>query len=107
MSKTKTMADVEKKSLKTASIVLGAITVLLFCMTYFGLFHTYLYGWHQKASGAAHIGGVILFALCGFVLLAKQWISDKLTSDTAWYVIWIILLVMAIATSCGFNFTLS
>jgi len=99
------MLDQEQKSLIIAKVIMGLITVALFCMTYFGLFNTNLYHWHNQAGGLAHIAGIIVFILCGLALIFGEWIVYKVSSDTAWYVAWIVLFVLAICTSCGFNFS--
>lgn len=95
----------EQKSLIRAKVILGLITVALFCITYFGLFDTNLYYWHKQAGSFANIAGIVLFILCGAALLAGEWIVYKVASDTAWYIVWIVLFGLAIAASCGFNFS--
>jgi len=98
------MLDQEQKSLAVAKVIMGAITVVLFAMTYLGLFDTNLYYWHKQAGGTAQIAGIAVFILCGLALIFGEWIVYKVSSDTAWYVIWIVLFALAICTSCGFNF---
>lgn len=100
------MLEAEKKSLKTAKIVMGVVTLLVFSMCYFGVPHTYLHYWHERASGGAKLFGGVLFGLAFITLFTEGWISNKFTSETLWYVVWIALLVFGIATSSGFNFTL-
>lgn len=100
------MAEAEHKSLMKAKVVMAIVTLLLLLMNNFGLFDTYLSFWHQRASGFAKTTGTGLYIGCFLTLLLEGWISDKATNETLWYIIWIILLLAAIATSCGFNFSL-
>lgn len=99
------MLEAEKKSLGIAKVILCLITSTLFLLCHTKLIHTYLYDWQHRAGRASLIGGV-LFMLAMSVPFAEGWISNKLRSETAWYIIWIILFGFAIAASCGFNFTI-
>lgn len=100
------MADAERKSLTKAKIVMGLATVLLLAMSYFNLFHTYLYMWQHKAAGIASVAGIFIYVAAVLTLFAEGLISNAAKNETLWYIIWIILLLAAITTSCGFNFSL-
>lgn len=100
------MGEAEQKGLKKAKIVMAAVSILLFSMSYLGLFNTYLYMWQERAGGAAHICGIILYAISVLVLALEAKISTALTNETIWYVFWIIGIIGGIAVSSGFNFSL-
>lgn len=100
------MYDAERKSLKKAKIIMGLVTVLLICLSYLNLFHTNLYMWQMKADNSARLLGALIYGLCFIPLIFESWISNAAKSETIWYIIWIALLLAAIATSCGFNFSL-
>lgn len=100
------MADAEKKSLNRAKLIMAVVTIILLLMNNFGLFHTYLYMWHEKAGGLAKVAGTGLYIVALAVLPLEGWISNKARNETLWFVIWILSLLAAIGVSCGFNFTL-
>lgn len=100
------LGEAEQKSLTKAKWIMAAVTVILLLMNNFGLFHTYLYMWHEKAGGLAKALGTGLYIVALIVLPLESWISNKARNETLWYVIWILALLAAIGVSCGFNFTL-
>jgi uncharacterized membrane protein len=100
------MLEAEQKSLKLAKTIMSIVAILIMSLTFLGWFHTYLYLWHKRAGGAANTIGGILFILCIILPFFEDWISSKANNETIWYILWIILLLAAIATSCGFNFSL-
>lgn len=97
------MYDAEIKSLKTAKIVMGIATIILFLITHVGIFNTYFYGWQVRAGNPASAIGKVLFGLAIVTLLLEGWISRKFTNETVWYVIWIILILASLFVSFGFN----
>lgn len=100
------MYDAERKSLKKAKIVMGIATLILFAMSYLNLFDTYLYMWQDKSGKLAGVFGIAFYIGAIVVLFIESAISSAAKNETLWYIIWIVLLLAAIATSCGFNFSL-
>lgn len=101
-----TMADAEKKSLRKYKIIMALISVLLFSMSYFGLFGTYLYYWHKQTSSVTSALGIACYAASFLPLVFQAQIRDKLTSEGAFYIFWFIGIGLGLLVSCGFNFTL-
>jgi hypothetical protein len=100
------MYEAEQKSLNKAKWVMGIVTVILLIITHFGLFHTYFYGWQQRAGNPASAIGKVLFAVALLTLFLEGWISDKARNETLWYIIWVVLLLAALFVSFGFNMSL-
>jgi predicted MFS family arabinose efflux permease len=100
------MLEAEQKSLTKAKIVMGIVTLILFLITHFGLFHTYFYGWQQRAGNPASAIGKVLFAIAILTLFLEGYISDKARNETLWYIIWIVLILAALFVSFGFNMSL-
>jgi uncharacterized membrane protein len=100
------MYEAEQKSLKTAKIVMGIATIILFLITHIGIFNTYFYGWQERAGNPASLIGKVLFAVAIITLLLEGWISTKARNEILWYIIWIILILGALFVSFGFNMSL-
>jgi len=97
------MYEAEQKSLTTAKIVMGIVTIILFLLTHVGLFNTYFYGWQERAGNPASLIGKFLFAGAILTLLLEGWISTKFRKETLWFVLWIIFILAALFVSFGFN----
>ncbi len=102
----KTMAQAEKKSLKTWRIVFGAATVIIFCLYYLNLGNTLFYQYHLAASKGWQWIGAICFGLAIVTLLIHNKITYWFESDTAWYIVWVAFLAVGFFASAGFTFDL-
>lgn len=100
------MGAADQKTQKYFKIAMTAFVVIMFSLTYFGLFHTYPYYWHLKQSGFVKFLGVVCYVATFAPLYFSEWITDKTKNETRWFQLWVLALILAVGVSAGFNFTL-
>ena len=84
------------------------VAIVLFFMTYFNLFGTYLHGYMQRASFGFKALGVVFFVLTGLTPWFFQKVVEKFDKDSRlhWIFFWFAGFAAAILFSAGFNFDL-
>lgn len=95
----------QQKSTTRFRIVFTVATVLIFALTFFDL-GTHLYDFKQRASGLANGIGVVCFLGSILALWASDLFFLPQRGEWLYSVLWLGLLALGIASSCGFNFTL-
>lgn len=100
------MGAADQRTENTLKIAMSVIVVLMLAMTVFGLFSTNLHIWFSKAPVALRILGVLVYLATFLPIIFSDWITDKTQSETAWAKFWVLVFVIAIFTSAGFDFSL-
>lgn len=68
-----TMGESEKKGNIRFRVAINVATLLIFGMTYFGWFNTFLAMWYQNGGGFVHFLGIVMF----IASVLWVWLSDK------------------------------
>lgn len=100
------MGAADQRTENTLKIAMSVIVVLMLAMTVFGLRSTNLHIWFSKAPVALRILGVLVYLATFLPIIFSDWITDKTQSETAWAKFWVLVFVIAIFTSAGFDFSL-
>jgi hypothetical protein len=74
----RTMGESEKKGNIILRVAIGIAALLIFLMTYTGLFNTNLHVWFKNGGMFVHVLGFFLFVFA----VAWPWLTDKVVPAT-------------------------